>query len=242
MASNLFAGGLTRLPGWRKLPAFRAEKHIDQMKHIATILLAGALAATSLAAPDVRKAPAAGDRTLPLQLSLVSPLSLVDETDSVNGLRLTLIFCENRNVSGLDFGLANRATGAQRGFQLGGVNVVEGDLAGLQGGAVNWVGGKANAWEFGLINIVKGEVAGGQFGFLDVAVASVNCQFGLANYAGRMDGLQVGCINVAESVSGMQFGIVNYTGQFMGLQVGILNIATGKAGMWKVLPVVNANW
>ena len=40
----------------------------------------------------------------------------------------------------------------------------------------------------------------------------------------------------------MQLGGINYTYKLDGLQIGVINIAWGKDSIWKVLPIVNANW
>lgn len=219
------------------------------MKYMAAVVvmavlagIQGALAAPPAAGTPEKKAAPAGERTLPLQMSLVSPLAFVDEENSVNGIRLNLISGVNKNVFGLDLGLANRTTVAQKGLQFGGVNIVEGELTGLQIGFVNWTGVKAMGWQWGFVNGTKGDIQGGQAGLVDIAIGSASYQCGLVNYGGRTEGFQFGAVNVADSVSGLQVGILNYTHKLSGLQIGILNIATGKESVWKVLPIVNANW
>lgn len=218
------------------------------MKYRAAVVMMAVLAGIhgALAAPPAAGAPAkagqTGERTLPLQMSLVSPLALIDEEDSVNGFRLNLISGANKNVFGLDMGIANRTTVAQKGLQLGGVNIVEGEQSGLQVGFVNWTGVKAMGWQWGFVNATKGDSTGGQAGLVDIAVGCASYQCGLVNYGGRTEGFQFGAVNVADSVSGMQIGILNYTHKLSGLQIGILNIAAGKDSVWKVLPIVNANW
>lgn len=204
------------------------------------VLVEGAIAAPP--GPAAAPKPAGGERTLPFQMSLVSPLAFVDEENSINGFRLNLIFGENKNVAGLDMGVANRTTGAQKGFQCGAVNIVEGDLSGHQDGFVNWVGGRASGWQGGLVNATKGDILGVQAGLVDIAVGGAATQYGLVNYAGRLDGCQLGLVNIADTTAGLQIGILNYTHKFTGLQIGILNIATGKDSVWKVLPILNANW
>ena len=43
----------------------------------------------------------------PIQLALVPPVQLVPEDESIQGVRLNLIYCRNKNVSGVDIGLAH---------------------------------------------------------------------------------------------------------------------------------------
>ena len=57
-----------------------------------------------------------------------------------------------------------------------------------------------------------------------------------------MDGAQWIGINIANEVKGLQLGAINYTVKLDGLQIGVINIAWGKDSIWKVLPIVNANW
>jgi len=61
----------------------------------------------------------------PIQLSLFNPIQIVPEGESVNGIRLNLIYTKNANVTGFDMGLVNQTTGSQLGVQWGGVNITD---------------------------------------------------------------------------------------------------------------------
>ena len=63
-----------------------------------------------------------------VSLSLFNPVQTSDETESVGGVRLNLIYGVNENVAGFDFGLVNKVNQDFAGYQLGAVNLVGGDL------------------------------------------------------------------------------------------------------------------
>jgi len=93
-----------------------------------------------------------------------------------------------------------------------------------------------------LLNVAKGDVRGMQAGFVDVALKNIDYQYGLINDADTVSGAQLGLVNVTASLTGFQLGLLNYTRKLAGLQIGLLNLAVDKESMWKVLPIVNANW
>ncbi len=118
----------------------------------------------------------------PVQLSLFNPVQIVPEHESVNGIRLNLIYTKNVNVSGLDWGLVNVTTGKQLGVQWGGVNITEGGFTG---------------WQSGFVNISKGNSLGLQTSWVNYHNGHFNgLQFSLINYAETLKGLQIGLINV----------------------------------------------
>ncbi|MCP4651344.1 MAG: hypothetical protein GY853_14850 [PVC group bacterium] len=59
-------------------------------KSVITLLLSGLLLSVSSIAM-------AGENAMPFQLSLVTPVSILDETQSVHGLRINLIYGSNEN-------------------------------------------------------------------------------------------------------------------------------------------------
>lgn len=121
----------------------------------------------------------------PIQLSLFAPIQLVDEGSAVSGLRLSLIYGKNTNVTGLDWGLINHTTsGLSKGVQWGLVGINEGDFLGWQG---NW------------INITKGNVEG--------------LQWGLFNQANYVNGVQIGLVNTTNTMKGLQIGLLNFIKQ-----------------------------
>lgn len=121
----------------------------------------------------------------PIQLSLVNPIQIVPETQSISGFRFNLIYGKNANVSGLDLGLVNQTTGKELGVQWGAVNLTDGGFTG---------------WQDGFANITKG--------------MSVGLQTGGVNYHdGHFNGLQLAIVNYAATLKGLQLGLINIIGK-----------------------------
>jgi hypothetical protein len=146
----------------------------------------------------------------PFQLALVSPVQLVSPGTSISGLRLSLIYGENRDVTGLDLGIAGHTTGNFAGVQFSAVSLVDGDGIGWQ-----------NGW---LYNQVGGKFTGLQ------SAAVTNTR--------DMHGLQWGFVNLADEMSGLQVGFFNQAQHLHGLQIGIIDVARN-AGGHPVLVLVN---
>ena len=124
-------------------------------------------------------------QTKPIQLSLINPVQIVPESQSVSAFRLNLIYSKNVNVSGLDLGLVNHTTGIQTGLQWGFVNVTDGGLTG---------------WQSGFVNVSKGN--------------SVGLQTGTVNYhMGHFEGLQFSIVNYSATLKGLQIGLINVIGK-----------------------------
>jgi uncharacterized protein YjbI with pentapeptide repeats len=121
----------------------------------------------------------------PIQLSLFNPIQIVPEGESVNGIRLNLIYTKNANVTGFDMGLVNFTTGKQVGVQWGGVNVTEGGFTGWQSAFVNISGGNFTGLQTSWVNYHNGNFNG--------------LQFSIVNYAATLEGLQLGLINIIGS-------------------------------------------
>ena len=121
----------------------------------------------------------------PIQLALFNPIQIVPEGESVNGIRLNLIYTKNVNVTGFDWGLVNQTTGKQLGVQWGGVNLTDGGFTG---------------WQSGAVNISKGSSVGLQTGWVNYHSGNFNgLQFSIVNYAATLEGLQLGLINIIGS-------------------------------------------
>jgi len=121
----------------------------------------------------------------PIQLSLFNPIQIVPEGESVNGIRLNLIYTKNANVTGFDMGLVNQTTGSQLGVQLGGVNITDGGFTG---------------WQAGFVNISRGSSVGLQLGWA-------------VNYHGsHFNGLQLALVNYSATIEGLQLGLINIIG------------------------------
>jgi hypothetical protein len=118
----------------------------------------------------------------PIQLALVNPVQLVPESNSITGLRLSLIYGKNAAVSGLDWGLVNITTSNQIGIQWGVYGSTEGSFTGWQG---NWV------------SVTRGNFTGLQSGIVTYNATKMNgLQFAIVNYAATLNGLQLGLINI----------------------------------------------
>lgn len=130
----------------------------------------------------------------PFQLALVNPVQIVPEGESISGVRLTLIYTKNRDVTGLDLSfIAAHATGNFTGVQWALVGLADGNLLGWQANAINLTG-----------KTMRG------------------LQSGLFNKAGRVEGLQFGLVNVAGTINGLQIGLVNVIQQGGWLPVMVL--------------------
>lgn len=184
------------------------------MTPLRALVLTAAVAAFTLPLPGAVRADDSapeGPDTKPIQLSLLNPVQIFPESSSVKGVRLSLIYGRNVNVTGLDVGLVNHTTKDFKGLQLGLVGLNDGDFWGWQ-------------WNY-MANFSQGTVEGLQ-------TSSV------ANITQGLKGFQFGMINVAEDVDGFQLGFINVTNRLHGLQIGILNVASGKE-KFSVLPIVN---
>ncbi len=177
---------------WTRLPAL-----LLAAAALATLLPQGALAQS------------------PIQISLLPPVQIVPEDESVSGIRLG-VYARNRNMTGLDWGVVTHTTGDATALQIAAVNWVEGDFSGLQ---LGWgLGGS-------LANIVGGHMQGLQVGIYNGVATGQGFQWGLVNQASeRMQGFQLSLVNIAED--------------FEGLQIGLINIIRSKE-RFPVLPLVN---
>ena len=92
------------------------------------------LACALLAGPFVREAAA---DTMPIQLSLFTPVQIFSDTTSIAGFRFNLLYGRNADMTGFDLGLVNHTTGSvQGGAVIAGFGAVISEV-----GAVMMVGG-----------------------------------------------------------------------------------------------------
>lgn len=103
------------------------------------------------------------DRT-PLSLGLVTPAQLPWGDWDVCGLRVSLIYGQCKNLTGLDLGL---------------LNTVDEDFTGLQVGALNAVS-RARGLQVGVINCAY-YLKGVQIGLINYAEGAYGLQIGLVN-------------------------------------------------------------
>ncbi|MBE0573161.1 MAG: hypothetical protein IH618_16580 [Ignavibacteriaceae bacterium] len=122
----------------------------------------------------------------PIQLSLFNPIQIVPEGESVNGIRLNLIYTKNTNVTGFDMGLVNQTTGSQLGVQWGGVNLTDGGFSG---------------WQAGFVNISKGSSVG------------LQSSWAVNYHGGHFNGLQLALVNYSATLKGLQLGLINIIGE-----------------------------
>jgi len=134
----------------------------------------------------------------PVQLSLVTPIQIFPETDTITGLRINLIYGRNASVTGLDWGLINHTTdGITKAWQIGVVGLADSDFVG---------------WQNNFGNVVNGNFKGLQLGVVNYANYAEGLQFGLINYAESMHGLQVGLVNIIKQDGAFPvFPIVNWS-------------------------------
>jgi hypothetical protein len=136
-----------------------------------------------------------GDGT-PFQVSLFSPVALPPtNAESVEGIRLNLIYGMAHHVAGIDLGLVNRTEAYTHGVAVGLANWTDGDLYGIALSAS--------------VNVARdGRLHG-------VAVAPFN--YGDVD----MRGISIGAINVLSSVHGLAVGgLANISSSVRGLAVG----------------------
>lgn len=155
-------------------------------------------------------------------------LQLVDSSEDVRGLRLDIVYGENRNVSGVDLGIVNSTTGDFVGLGWApGANLVDGSAKGVQW---SWIyshtAGQFTGWQSGLVARVGGaDSAGLQSGWINLAESDFT-------------GVQLGLFNKAAHAKGLQLGLVNWADRLDGLQIGLVNYAEN-SDVYKVLPIVN---
>jgi hypothetical protein len=134
----------------------------------------------------------------PIQLSLVTPVQIYPEEDSISGIRLNLLYGRNSTVRGLDLGFVNHTTtGLSKGVQLGFLNMSEANFLGLQKG---------------FVNVTQGDFEGFQWGFFNYSKFANGFQLGFVNYVESMKGLQIGLVNVIKQGGKFPvFPIVNWS-------------------------------
>lgn len=171
----------------------------------------------------------------PFQAALWAPdIQFVPATDDVSGLRLQ-IYGENRNVTGLDVGVANVTTGDFTG--VAGVlffvptlyNEVSGSTTGWQVGAINVTRGPVQAWQGGLVSINRDD-------FLGLQTSAVNWN---EPSTSDLRGVQLAFVNTAGAVEGVQLGFINYARTLRGVQLGLWNEVSSRGyGDFEPLPRV----
>ena len=160
-------------------------------------------------------------------LSVWAPVQIVPEESDVYGVRLNLLYGENRQVHGLDLGI---------------VNVTTRDLTGVQAGGFNWDQGAMSGLQMGMDNVFQGTPKSGTSAEAGWGGEGDGVQLGGVNIVAdaRLNGIQIGAINVAEGMAGLQIGFVNVAEQMRGVQIGVLNLILN--GPCAFMPIINASF
>ncbi len=199
--------------------------------------------------------PGAEPKPLPINVSLVPPLSVnsVFGYRTVNAFALDLLAGDSAALAGVQLSGIGSRNGDVRGAQVAGLgNWVDagaygqaGDARGAQvAGLLNWTGGSLRGAQVaGALNSAGRDSSGAQLagavnlasaldgfqaaGAVNVASAMRGVQIaGAVNVASGARGVQVaGGVNVASGVAAGQVGAVNVSGLVSGAQVGVVNVA-----------------
>lgn len=129
----------------------------------------------------------------PIQISIFPPLQIVDESEAVKGLRLS-IYGRNTSMTGIDLGLVTHTTSSFEGVQWSVASFNEGSTRGVQLGGVN---------------ITMGELNGAQLGVVNSTAGGGGLQWGAFNHTRNFRGLQIAFVNYAETLNGIQLGLIN---------------------------------
>lgn len=175
----------------------------------------------------------------PFELALVAPVQTSDAGTAIHGLRLDLPYAINREVYGVDFGIASRTEGKLFGVQLTLVAVVDGEFRGLQRGLfVSVTRARFLGWQHGIYGYAR-SLGGLQTSLVNhVAGSAEGAELGLVNVlSGSSRGATLGLVNHARRATGLQLGVVNTTGELHGVQIGLVNVAPN--AFVPFMPVLN---
>jgi len=181
------------------------------MKKSLTIALVVVLSATAVTA-SAQSTSSRQDEVKYFQFSLWKSAQVYNHDYSIHGFRVAFLYGLNRDVYGLDVGIAveNKL-----------------DMIGFQWGFITWVRRDCYGWQNGVIGVVKRDMKGFQSGFF--------------NGAKNAKGFQLGMFNMTTEVVGFQLGLVNKATWLKGLQIGLINIASDNDSH-PILPIVNWNF
>jgi hypothetical protein len=152
----------------------------------------------------------------PFQLSLINPIQIVPESQSVAGIRLAVFHSRNANVLGFDWTWI-------------GLSETTGNFTGVAfvGFAGHIVQGEVTGWQATVVNVAGRGLSGAQTGGINVA-------------DGKAGVVQLGLVNVAQDFTGLQLGVVNFTRRMKGVQIGLANIIT--EGPLPFMVIANASF
>jgi hypothetical protein len=176
-------------PAWRRIILRHTIRRIRRSSGVQI------LATATLVLAGFRADPVAGQERS-FQLSFINPVQIHSEDQAIKGVRLSLLYGRNTDVTGLDASfLVNHVTGDFEGVQLGIVGLNDGDSAG---------------WQANGINISKGHFYGLQSALYNQTLTGRGLQLGWVNHSkGNYRGLQISFVNYAQSINGVQIGVIN---------------------------------
>lgn len=171
----------------------------------------------------------------PLGVSIVDPVQFPPDDFDILGVRASVVYGKNRDVTGIDVGLiGNITSGKFTGAAVSGLfNSTKGQstILGIQlAGLANFNSEKTSVYGFQI-------ALGSNYNSAESSV--VGLQFSLANISPNttINGFQVGVYNKARTVRGLQIGLINMTQNLTGIQIGLLNFY--QEGFFKVAPILN---
>ena len=202
----------------------------------ALVVLSLVSLATAAAAQEARPLPAPGDAPaspelveVPVDLSLVPPISLNGDRHALNHLSLGLGAARSGRLEGAAFAPVHWTDGGMDGLQATwAAAIAGGTVRGVQAGAVTVAPEVLGLQASHLVTLAKGGVAGVQAsGITAIATGDVSGVQASAvfNWAERVDGLQTSTVNWAGAATGLQYAVVNIGWAVEGAQVGLVNIA-----------------
>lgn len=163
----------------------------------------------------------------PIQIALYNPIQIVHRDTSIHGLRLNLLYGENYDVVGFDFGVKNNVSHNFSGLQLGLFSYVRGDSLGIQLGISSYVDGNVTGIQAGIVQVSESSVTGAHVGIYNEIRSRLDgLQLGVVNYTYEVKGIQWGILNASFRMEGLQISTLNWTQELSGTQLGWFNIAT----------------
>lgn len=193
--------------------------------------------ATTAAAQEAGTLPAPGDAPaakaelahVPVDLSLVPPISINGERAARNHLSLGLGAARSGKLEGVALAPLHWTDGEVDGLQATwAAAIAGGTVRGAQVGAVTVAPGLQGLQAANLVTLAKGEVSGLQASGITAIstgrLAGVQAS-GVFNWADRIDGLQASTVNHAGAATGLQWAVVNIGGAVRGAQIGVVNLA-----------------
>jgi hypothetical protein len=156
----------------------------------------------------------------PAQLGL--PGTNLPQDETVNGIRLNLLWGKNTNMKGLDLSIlalsqTKNLHGVQFGLFLPTATYVEESFNGIS--VLQWA------------NVHTGKSQGFISGFVNYTKDMTGAQFALVNISTKVNGIQTAFVNVNLEKSGINYGFVNVNTQDSTINTGFVNVSLGKSAI-----------